>query len=230
MAEEKRPQTPPRLTDIILPPIDNQQAYEAAVEPVPLLTALAAAPRASAITEAVVGTSLLAPSIHTMPPEILLKTFGMLDPRSLCRLAQVSMSCRALADDSLVWREVCGFPSSAATNGLYKERERMRYLRALALQAEQRAREEEERKVRRRRWKRRLLNGVFALCGVVLALRALLPALSSLLGKRPIGGGEGGGQRALTSASLSAPLAPALPPPKELRYDALIWEAATVRA
>ncbi|KAL1498998.1 hypothetical protein AB1Y20_013517 [Prymnesium parvum] len=165
--------------------------------------------RTSMITHAIVGASEpgAAASIHSLPPELLLRTFAFLDPCSLCRLAQVSKSCRALADDPSVWREACGFPASASTLLECKAHERARCLRALAVRAEWRAREDALRKQRWRRWKRRLLRGAFVLCGVALAL---LPALL-LLTRRP------------------PPRAPPPPPPpreKRLVYDSLVWAAA----
>ena len=113
--------------------------------------------------------------------------------------------------------QACGFPSSAAPHGLYKEYERTRHLRTLALRAEQRAREELLQKQRRRWWKRQLLGGVFALCGVALAL---LPALLMLLRKDegPGTGKAAAGQRVPSAGGAAHGAPPPLPPPpKELR-------------
>ena len=89
--------------------------YDTGFEPALLFEVLDPSASRSANTSAIIHAVVSSlrefscqstPSIHAMPSEILLRTFGMLDPRSLCRLAQVSLSCRVFADDAHVWQEV----------------------------------------------------------------------------------------------------------------------------
>ena len=67
----------PKLSDIILP--EPQQRHPAVappvlLEPVPILLDLEPRASTSVITHAVIGTAPT--SIHTMPPELLLRTFS----------------------------------------------------------------------------------------------------------------------------------------------------------
>lgn len=50
--------------------------------------------------------------MDTLPQDLLLKTFKELDPRSLCRLAQVSKAFRVPAESDEVWLVAHGWPKT----------------------------------------------------------------------------------------------------------------------
>ena len=79
------------------------------LKPIPLLelASMAAPPSLSyrsVVTHAVLGHGPL--ELLTLPTELLHTSFSALDSVALCQLAQVSVSCRQLADDPLVWHAV----------------------------------------------------------------------------------------------------------------------------
>ena len=99
---------------------------------------------------------------HSLPPEIQMKTFAKLDALSLCRIAQASKACRALAEDPLVWeRSPCGHRKDVV---------RQQHLYAAQLRALQLEAEERERRRRWQRHKRRALSMLQHLCGMLLVL------------------------------------------------------------
>ena len=116
--------------------LDNRRPSSAPAEPLEM--APVGSPGLSyrsVVTHAVLGSGPL--ELLMLPTELLHCSFSALDSAALCQLAQVSIGCRQLADDPLVWHAVCGHS---------KEQERAR---SLSLQA--RRREAEQRRAAERK-------------------------------------------------------------------------------
>mmetsp|Transcript_35777 Transcript_35777/g.75154 ORF Transcript_35777/g.75154 Transcript_35777/m.75154 type:complete len:257 (-) Transcript_35777:132-902(-) len=196
-------------------PVMAQAAFLEGLDPMPAPSAAR-----SVVTSAVLGDGL--PSLHGLPPELLLKTFSMLDPLSLCRLARVSVMCRRFADDLHVWREACGCQREGRVHaGHCKELARLRDRQAKAIREEERSREARRRKQQWRLWKRRVCSCLQALCGVTFVLVPFILMLK---------------KHSATASSLSnhasAKGSAGLPPnavSHAPRYDQIVWAAATCK-
>jgi hypothetical protein len=207
--------TPGEGTPSLIKPLLANDGATSLLEPLPLLTLepipqVTSVERArSVVTNAVVGTGPL--ELHSLPPELLQTTFSMLDRTSLCRLAQVSIGCRELADDPQVWHALCGH---------CKEYERAWSLSVQARRREQAAREALARKLWKRQWKRRVLGVTQALCGIAFILLPLV-----LLLKRGGGGGAAAAAPTIWGGDLPAVPDDAARAHAALRYDELVWNA-----
>lgn len=130
----------------------------------------------SCVTHAVLGSE--AAGLHSLPAEILMQTFQMLDPVTLCRLAQASKTCQLFADDPLVWE-----PSQ----GHRKAVERACRWHAAQLRAAAEAAEAAERRQRWRQRKRCLLSVLEVMCGVLVVVCAMLFSSRSRRKEAPLG-------------------------------------------
>ena len=82
--------------------LDSRRPSSAPAEPLEM--APAGSPRVSyrsVVTHAVLGSGPL--ELLLLPTELLHCSFSALDSAALCQLAQVSIGCRQLTDDPLVW-------------------------------------------------------------------------------------------------------------------------------
>ena len=152
------------------PPLPLIEQSSALLTQPPLLQALRAgspSSHRSVVTHAVLGSE--AAGMQSLPHELLFIIFSKLDAPSLCRLAQVSTSAATFADDPLVW--------GRSPVGHCKETERARHLHAVQLRIEQEEAEARWQLQRWRRWRRRALGVLQAVCGVALIL---LPVIAGL--------------------------------------------------
>ena len=117
----------------------------------------------SCVTHAVLGSE--ATGLHSLPAELLTQTFQMLDPVSLCRLAQASKTCQSFADDPLVW---------VRSQGHLKAVGHARHTQACQLRAEADAAEAAELRQQWRLRKRRVLRVLEVVCGVIVICCAML--------------------------------------------------------
>ena len=185
------------------------------LKPMPLLEMASMAPPSlsyrSVVTHAVLSSGPL--ELLLLPTELLHLSFSALDREALCQLAQVSIGCRQLADDPLVWHAVCGHG---------KEYERAWSLSLQARRREAEQRREAERKQYARMWRRRVVGVVQALCGLALVLLPLLllrrveqhTAFGPVVLDAPL---------PLPPADLHASTAAAAAAP--LRYEHVVWSS-----
>lgn len=157
----------------------------------------------SMVTDAVFGHECT--SLCTLPPEMILLIFAHLDAQSLCRLACVSKFCTHLANDDAVWAR------SAVGHG--KDVERMRRFFAAQVRQERLEAEARWRRQQWRRWKRRVIGVLQALCGatlVMLVVMSVRRARSASLTSQPAASVD-------TIAAKGAE--------QTLKYDAIVWDA-----
>ena len=221
----KEPQSPPSSPCESRPPSPLLEELPLLTPP-PLLHAVAStSARRSVVTHAVLGSEIA--GLHSLPHELLFLVFTRLDASALCRLAQASHSCRALADDELVWR---GSPV-----GHCKETERVRSLHARQLALERRAAEERWRQQRLRRWKRRALGLLQAVCGVALILLPVVALLRRRSAEAALGKADRAAPvparlfdaRAAAAAAPAAGLADASARAAQPKWESVVWAAAT---
>ena len=186
------------------------------LKPMPLLEMASMAPPSlsyrSVVTHAVLGSGPL--ELLLLPTELLHFSFSALDSAALCQLAQVSIGCRQLADDPLVWHAVCGHG---------KEYERAWSLSLQARRREAEQRREAERKQYARMWKRRVVGVVQALCGLALVLLPLLllrrveqhTAFGPVILDAPVPPPPAELRAATAAAAAAAPL----------RYEHVVWSS-----
>lgn len=225
--KESQPQSPTSSPGASRPPSPLLEP-SALLTPPPLLHAVASASssRRSVVTHAVLGSE--AAGLQSLPHELLYLIVTKLDAPSLCRLSQGSTSCRALADDPLVW--------VSSPVGHCKETERLRHLRLYELERERQEEAARWRRERVRRWKRRALSVLHAMCGVALILLPLFALLrrrsaaADALAKAPqtLGGassshGEGASRLLAGSGKAAARAVDASARPM---FEHVVWSAA----